>query len=76
VNCTVAVTPWGAGAVSESWTAFASGLGGGFEPPEPAARAIAVPAAITASTAAQRRTRCLVEMRRRSDTGTKVRHPL
>ena len=49
-----AVTPSTGGAASASWTACASGLGGGVGPDPPAARAIAaaLPARI-ATTAAQ-----------------------
>src|SRR3954453_2805589 len=70
LNEIVAVTPCGSGAVRALCTATARGFGGGLGPLEPAASAMAVHAAPTATTDAHSRIRRLVEMRRRKgDTG-------
>src|SRR3954469_23825462 len=67
VNFTRAVMPWTSGAVRPSWTAAASGFGGGLGPSSPAS-AIALPPAATAQTLAQSAARRGVEMVRRKLT--------
>src|SRR5438270_7483951 len=64
-----ALTPSTAGAVSASWIACASGLGGGTGPPAVAAIAIAAAPTAAATTEAQSASRRRVEMRRRKRIG-------
>ena len=70
-----ALTPWTAGAVSASWMARASGLGGGVGPPDVAAMAMAAPAAAAATTAAQSARRRRVEIPRRNRIGAEPTPP-
>jgi hypothetical protein len=60
-----ALIPGTVGAVSASWTAFASGLAGGFGSLADVARATAVPPITMTSASAQIESRRRVEIRRR-----------